>query len=157
MSSQEGSAATGGSVRIRRDRSGSSPNAAFFLWFDGVRAGRVSFGREVVFPVSAGAHRIQLRWAPLWAWAKDSEVLHFLAEPGEAILFDCGSRGAGFEEIALRRTVSSLTVEPLGSGTAEARVLGTMETSRVEERLGDDVRLIDNHASPAPVTRSLNF
>lgn len=44
---------------------------------------------------------------------------------------------------------------PSDSGAADARILEVTQMTRIEERLGEDVRLIDNRASPAPVTRSL--
>ncbi|MFE3875223.1 hypothetical protein ACFXPX_12595 [Kitasatospora sp. NPDC059146] len=37
---------------------------------------------------------------------------------------------------------------------SELRVLEVYQTSRFEEALGQDVRIIDNHSGPAPVTRT---
>ncbi|MFD4714226.1 hypothetical protein ACFWN5_31765 [Streptomyces sp. NPDC058430] len=102
---------------------------------------------------------MQLRWAaPMRnrSGKGNSETLNFQMEPDRVIRFDSQLvQKAVRSEILLRRFEDPPVPEPSGSGTAEARVVGVTETTRIEESLGADERLIDNSASPAPVTRSL--
>lgn len=155
MSSQEEPATPGGTVRIRRDRL--AEVAAFRVWIDDVRVALLRTGREVTLPVPSGPHRVQLRWSPIWArLGVNSETLHIRVEPGEVVRFDCELvKGLMRQTILLRRLGGPSPPEPSGSGAADARVLEITQMMRTEEWLGEDVRLIDNRASPVPVTRSL--
>ncbi|WP_189807080.1 hypothetical protein [Streptomyces tanashiensis] len=155
MSSQEELAVPGGTIRISRDRA--EPSEAFRVWIDDLRVGLLRAGQEAVFPVPSGPHRVQLRAGfSVVGRAGDSEVLQILVEPGEVVCFD--SRvlpGLWVNKILLHRRGDPSISEPSGSSAADARVLGVTQMTRIEELLGEDVRLIDNRASPAPVTRSL--
>ncbi|MEV6735239.1 hypothetical protein [Streptomyces sp. NPDC051364] len=127
------------------------------MWIDDVRVALLRYGRQVTVPVPSGPHRVQLRWSPVWArLGVNSETLHILVEPGEVIRFDCDIiKGLFRQTILLRRLGDPSTPALSGSGAADARVLEVTQMMHTEEWLGEDVRLIDNHASPAPVTRSL--
>ncbi|WBB63628.1 hypothetical protein O7599_14365 [Streptomyces sp. WMMC500] len=157
MDGQEGGVVSGGTVRIRRERRGFwAALDAFTVWIDDVRVDRLHFGGEVIAPVSPGAHRVQVRWASAWAGyfgARESETVDFLVEPGQVIRFDCGSTtGAFHSAIQLRR----LSPQPLPAPPPPSpQVFGMTETTRREERLGEDPPLlIDNSDSSSPLTRT---
>jgi hypothetical protein len=134
-------------------------NNPFSVWIDGVQAGRLLNGAEVLAPVSPGAHRIQVRWAPpVWNLliASQSKTLEFLVEPGQVVHFSCDLVLKRFEgRILLRRVTDPPVSAPSDPGIVDTRIVGVTETTRIEEWLGEDVRLINNRAGPAPVTRSL--
>ncbi|MFC5888125.1 hypothetical protein [Kitasatospora aburaviensis] len=156
MSSQAESTAAGGTVHIQM-RQGVGDLYAFRVWIDGVRAALLRSGREVTIPVPSGPHRLQLRWAASTANApRNSETLDILVAPGEVIHFD-GDVTATFwrNTLVLRRRGDLSMPASSESGASDARVLEVTQLTRTEEWLGEDVRLIDNRASPAPVTRSL--
>jgi hypothetical protein len=92
-------------------------------------------------------------WHVLIGW--HSETLEFLVEPGQAAHLDCDLVGARIARILLRHSTGLPASTLSGPGSAGARIVGVTETTRIEEWLGEDVRLIDNRASPASVTRSL--
>ncbi|MGO4460560.1 hypothetical protein AB4039_25240 [Streptomyces sp. M-16] len=126
------------------------------MWIDDVQVGLLRNGRETIVPVPSGPHRVQLRWASWAILGIDSEALQILVQPGEVIRFDCELPTGGLrQEIRLRRLGDPTTPAHSGSEAADARVLEVTQMMRTEEWLGEDVRLIDNRASPAPVTRSL--
>jgi len=126
---------------------------SFFVWIDDVQVARLRHGTEATLPVPLGDHHIQLRYASLIAlFDKPSEKLRFHVEPHQVIRFESRYSANG---ILLRRLDDPPAPAPSVSGAGDARVLGVTETKRIEELLGEDVRLIDNSASPAPVTRSL--
>ena len=145
---------SGGTVRVRR--MGWYKLESFFVWIDDVQVARLRHGTEATIPVPLGDHHIQLRYAPLVTRLnfgdKPSEILRFHVEPHQVIRF-VSRYSAG--PILLRRLDDPPAPAPSVSGDGDARVLGVTETKRIEEWLGEDVRLIDNSASPAPVTRSL--
>ncbi|MFJ4674038.1 hypothetical protein [Kitasatospora purpeofusca] len=117
------------------------------------------FDSEIIIPIPAGRHVLQLRWASLLAslgWAGDSEPMDILISPGEVLHFDCKSIDVSNNpRIKLYPRGGLAPDMPPGPAGAEARVLEIAQLERVEEPLGDDVRLIDNGGSPAPVTRTL--
>ncbi|MFD0344938.1 hypothetical protein ACFQ0M_00355 [Kitasatospora aburaviensis] len=82
--------------------------------------------------------------------------MDILVAPGEVIHFD-GDVTATFwrNTLVLRRRGDLSMPASSESGASDARVLEVTQLTRTEEWLGEDVRLIDNRASPAPVTRSL--
>ncbi|WP_160311183.1 hypothetical protein [Streptacidiphilus anmyonensis] len=129
---------------------------SYFVWIDDVQVARLRHGTEATIPVPLGDHHIQLRYAPLIDRLnfgdKPSEILRFHVEPHQVIRFESQYKAGG---ILLQRLDDPPAPPPSVSGAGDARVLGVTETKRIEEWLGEDVRLIDNSASPAPVTRSL--
>ncbi|WP_331737077.1 hypothetical protein OG520_45250 (plasmid) [Streptomyces sp. NBC_00984] len=161
MFSQEGLTVSGGTVQIRRVRTGSladlgEKSHTFRVRIDGVQVALLRIDEEVVIPVSSGRHRVQLR-NDLLSFILNlnhSETFDIEVQPGEAIRFECRCT-KDHSKILLRRLEDSSTSAPSDSGVVDARVLGVTQMTRTEEWLGEDVRLIDNSASPAPVTRSL--
>jgi hypothetical protein len=154
MISQERSPTSGGTIRVHRVRT--IMPAAFTVWIDDVQVGMLYSGEVADVQVPSGSHHLQLRWKRLWSvlGARDSETLYFLVEPGEVIHFDSKHIFRGIDGISLWRLDAPATV-PSASGATDTRILRMTETTRIEEWLGEDVLLIDNRTSPAPVTRSL--
>ncbi|GAA2154195.1 hypothetical protein GCM10009760_52870 [Kitasatospora kazusensis] len=151
-----------GIIRINRYRaepSGLYGTTKFLITvrIDDITAGLLRASQQFVAPVPSGPHRVELRWVtPLFSSLGKSEVLHVLVGPGEDINLDCEiHNGPMVRRLLLHHLGDLSTPAPSVSGAADARVLAVTQMKRIEEQLGEDVRLIDNRASPAPVTRSL--
>jgi hypothetical protein len=144
-------------VRVRRHQDSVVQIQWYQVWIDGTQMGELhGWRREVVLPVAPGTHHIQVRCPP-WT-ARNSETLSFHAQPGEQVCFNLRMITGTFRgtiDLSRRNDAPSDSVMPPASQFPDARVLGIRETLRFEEPLGEDVRLIDNRTSPAPVTRSL--
>ncbi|MET8754723.1 hypothetical protein ABZW32_32205 [Streptomyces sp. NPDC004667] len=156
MSSFGGLAVSGGTVRIRREEPDYSINI-FCVWIDGIQVGELRNHSEISIPVTSGPHNVQLRWKQRWynAGAKQSETVSILVESGAVIEFESRVVETQFSaRIELSPEGRSIP-EASSAGTRDARVLEVTHMSRIEERLGDEVRLIDNRSSSAPVTRRL--
>ncbi|MGA5823930.1 hypothetical protein ACPC54_39540 [Kitasatospora sp. NPDC094028] len=128
------------------------------MWIDDIRVGQLPPQGEVAFAVQPGRHRVQVRWLLSSSTnVKNSQKFDILVTPGEVVRFECDIPYSSWRTtpIMLRRIGSGSIPEPSGPEAANAQVLGLTRTMRTEEQLGEDVRLIDNRTSPAPVTRSL--
>ncbi|MEV7279860.1 hypothetical protein [Streptomyces sp. NPDC093111] len=122
---------------------------------DDVQVGLLRNGRESVFPVPSGSHHVQLCWSPWAIFGIDSEPLRILVRQGEVIHVACDTLAGPTRQTILLRLAEPSAPALSSSRTADAQVLEVTQMMRTEEWLGEEVRLIDNRASPAPVTRSL--
>ena len=73
-------------ITIRRDKSYADRLRAYKVKVDGVAAGAVRAGESVAIPVAPGGHKLQL-----WIDWCGSVELQFDAQPGQNIVFKCGS------------------------------------------------------------------
>ncbi|MFE3578225.1 hypothetical protein [Streptomyces vinaceus] len=81
--------------------------------------------------------------------------MRIFVEAGEVVEFDSLSVESGFlAKIELRMKRRSMPA-PSATAAVDARVLEVTHLTRVEEQLGEEVRVIDNRSSSAPVTRRL--
>lgn len=136
------------------------------VWIDGVRVGKIPMsGQGVVFPVTPGAHNIQVRMPGLTEaldlapWISRSAIVGFHASSGEHISFGCAVDPPTPTDRRQRRQLGPrrfvLTQQRSEQVASEPRILEMQQTTRFDEALGEDVRIIDNQSSPAPVTRTL--
>jgi hypothetical protein len=151
---------SGGTLHISRDGRDDYPLYKFRVYIDDVQVATLRARRVVDIPVPPGTHRVQLRVAPQLSLlgVRNSETLPVLVEPHQVVRFrgEYIMEKSSWPKVTLQR-LESLEDPPTSSetGAADTRVMEVTETRRIEESLGEDVRLIDNRASPAPVTRTL--